>query len=54
MRKQLDSEVVTILKWHTQEDQRRMTETISPIMMTLSNQSIQSILPRKARRRKYD
>lgn len=35
-----ENSLITILKWHTQEDQKRMTEAIGPIIMTLSNQSV--------------
>lgn len=49
MRKPLHSGPVTILK--CQKTQEKMREAIS--LMTLSNQSIQSILPRKAKGRKY-
>jgi len=49
MRKQLDSELVTILKWHTQKDQKRVTEAISPIIMTVYTVNP----PKKAKRRKY-
>lgn len=53
MRKQFDSEATAVLKQHTQKDQERMIKAISTIIMTLSNQSIQLILPKTAKMRKY-